>query len=64
MHAMHVIYFRLLLFVCLFVQGEGVMMSYTAQSKYNNSPAQMASVVTGGAIPAPAEAGATTAENK
>lgn len=46
------------------------MMSYTAQSKYNASRAELNSVVTGGAIPAPAagsggvEAGATTPETK
>lgn len=45
------------------------MMSYTAQSKYNASRAELNSVVTGGAIAAPAaatanEAGATTPETK
>lgn len=48
------------------------MMSYTAQSKYNASRAELNSVVTGGAIPAPTpaaassgmEAGATTPETR
>jgi hypothetical protein len=42
-------------------QGEGVMMSYTAQSKSANSRAELASVVTGGAITAQPGEGATTA---
>jgi hypothetical protein len=42
-------------------QGEGVMMSYTAQSKSANSRAELASVVTGGAITTQPGEGATTA---
>lgn len=44
------------------------MVSYTSNSKYNQSKAEMNSVVTGGAIPAPSpqasESGSPTSEAK
>lgn len=44
-----------------YTQGEGVMMSYTSQSKQSQQRTELASVVTGGAIPAGAAATSTEA---